>query len=94
MRQSIPHEVDPATLPSRIQHLANGRLDALMGIGDDELHASQAPGVSLRRNSVQIGSAWDVPISNPSTFRRPSALTPTAMMVATETVRPPRLTFR
>jgi hypothetical protein len=42
--------------------------------------------VSLRRNSVQIGSASEVPISMPSTSRRPSKLTPTAMMTATETI--------
>ena len=50
--------------------------------------------VSLRRNSVQIGSASEVPISMPRTSRRPSALTPTAMMTATETMRPPRRTLR
>ncbi|ESX80653.1 hypothetical protein X759_12040 [Mesorhizobium sp. LSHC420B00] len=50
--------------------------------------------VSLRRNSVQIGSASDVPTSMPSTSRWPSALTPTAMMTTTETMRPPRRTFR
>src|SRR5690606_39940464 len=50
--------------------------------------------VSLRRNSVQIGSASDVPISMPRTSRRPSVLTPTAMMTATETMRPPRRTLR
>ncbi len=43
MRQGIAHEVNPATLPGRIQHLADAGLDALTGIGDDELHASQAP---------------------------------------------------
>ena len=47
--------------------------------------------VSLRKNSVQIGSAAEVPTSIPKTSRRPSVLTPTAMMAATETIRPPRL---
>jgi hypothetical protein len=65
-----------------------------MRIGDDELDAAQATLVSLRRNSVQIASASDVPISMPSTSRRPSVLTPTAMMTATETMRPPRRTLR
>ena len=50
--------------------------------------------VSLRRNSVQIGSASEVPISIPKTSRRPSVLTPTAMMAATDTIRPPRRTLR
>ena len=43
--------------------------------------------VSLRRNPVQIGSASEAPISRPGTSRRPSALTPMAMMTATATVR-------
>jgi hypothetical protein len=50
--------------------------------------------VSLRRNSVQIGSASDVPVSRPRTSRRPSVFTPMAMMTATETIRPPRRTLR
>ena len=50
--------------------------------------------VSLRRNSVQIGSASEVPISSPGTSRRQSVLTATAMMVATDTIRPPRRTLR
>jgi hypothetical protein len=65
-----------------------------MGIGDDELDAAQASPGQLAQNSVQIASASDVPISMPSTSRRPSVLTPTAMMTATETMRPPRRTFR
>lgn len=50
--------------------------------------------VSLRWNSVQIGSASEVPISRPRTSRRPSVFTPMAMITATETIRPPRRTFR
>src|SRR4029077_14733416 len=38
---------------------------------------------SLRRNSVQKVSASEGPMSMPSTSRRPSALTPTAMITAT-----------
>lgn len=44
--------------------------------------------VSLRRNSVQIGSASEMPIYIPRTSRRPSVLT------ATETTRPPQRTLR
>lgn len=47
--------------------------------------------VSPRRNSVQIGSASDAPISKPGTWRRPAVFTPGAMMTATETIRPPHL---
>ena len=48
---------------------------------------------SLRKNSVQKVSASDGPMSMPSTSRRPSALTPTAMITATETMRWLRRTF-
>jgi hypothetical protein len=44
--------------------------------------------VSLRRNAVQKVSASDGPMSRPSTSRRPSLLTPTAMITATDTTRP------
>ncbi len=44
--------------------------------------------VSLRRNSIQKVAASETPMSMPSTSRRPSLLTPTAMITATETMRP------
>ena len=43
---------------------------------------------SWRRNSIQKVSASEAPIIMPSTSRRPSVLTPTAMITATETIRP------
>ena len=43
MGQRVSHEVNPATLPGRIEHLADGGLDAFMGIRDDELDAPHAP---------------------------------------------------
>jgi hypothetical protein len=48
----------------------------------------------LRRKSVQKVSASDAPIAMPSTSRRPSLLTPTAMVTATETIRPACRTLR
>ena len=42
MGEGIAHEVDPAALPGRVQHLGDRGLDALMGVGDHELHAAQA----------------------------------------------------
>jgi hypothetical protein len=44
--------------------------------------------INLRRKAVQKGSASEEPMSMPSTSRRPSLLTPTAMITATETIRP------
>jgi hypothetical protein len=43
---------------------------------------------SLRRNSVQKVSASEAPIAMPNTSRRPSLLTATATITATETMRP------
>ena len=34
MGQGVAHEVHPAALPGGVQHLGDGGLDALMGIGD------------------------------------------------------------
>src|SRR6202162_6511670 len=48
---------------------------------------------SLRRKSLQKLSASEVPIARPSTSRRPSPLTPTATITATETTWPSRRAF-
>ena len=42
MGQHVPHEVDATALPGGRQHLGDGGLQAFMGIGDDELDATQA----------------------------------------------------
>jgi hypothetical protein len=95
MGQDIPLKMHPAALPGRAQDLADRRLDAFVRIRDHQLHAAQsAPGQLARGNSVQIGSASDVPISRPRTSLRPSVFTPTAIMTATEPMRPPRRTLR
>ena len=51
-----------------------------MAIGDHQLDPAQATPGSLRRNPVQKVSASEGPMSMPSTSRRPSLLTPTAMI--------------
>ena len=40
--QRIAHEVHAAALPGAGEHPGDGGLDALVGVGDDELHASEA----------------------------------------------------
>jgi hypothetical protein len=42
MGQGIPLEVNAAALPAGIEHAGDGRLDALMGVTDDELHPGEA----------------------------------------------------
>jgi hypothetical protein len=78
--------VDTATLPAGAQQLGDRRLDAFMGVGDGQLDPAQPRRVSLRRKAVQKGSASEAPMSMPSTSRRPSLLTPTAIITATETI--------
>jgi hypothetical protein len=50
--------------------------------------------VSERRKLVQNGSASEGPIAIPSTSRTPSVLTATAIITATDTIRPASRTFR
>jgi hypothetical protein len=40
--QAVPEEVHRAALPRRAQHLGDRVLQALVGVGDDQLHADQA----------------------------------------------------
>lgn len=40
--ENVAHEVDPAALPGRAEHLGDGGLQAFVGVGDDQLDASEA----------------------------------------------------
>ena len=42
MGHGVAHEMDPAALPRGAQHFSDGGLQALVRIGDDQLHAPQA----------------------------------------------------
>src|SRR3954471_5480424 len=42
MSERVAHEVHAAALPSRAEHLRDRRLDALVSVGDDELHTPEA----------------------------------------------------
>ena len=87
-------KVDAATLPGGGEDLGDGGLDALMGVRNDELDAAQPRRASLRRKAVQKVSASDGPISMPQHLSAPSALTPTATMTGTDTMRPAWRIFR
>ena len=39
--QGVSHPVDPAALPRGPERLGNGGLEAFMGVGDDQLHATK-----------------------------------------------------
>ena len=83
------------SLPSGVHQLGDGGLDPLMGVRDHQLDAAQAAPAQLAKElgpeqppPAKAGvSASEGPTSMPSTSRRPSALTPTATITATETMR-------
>ena len=80
--------MDPTPLMRGVEHLRGRRPQPLVVIGDDQLDTTQAPSASERRNAVQNVSASEAPVATPSTSRRPSVFTPTAIITATETIRP------
>ena len=88
MGQDIAHEMHAAALPGGMQHLCNGRLEPFMGIRDYELDAAQAAPCQRAQELGPEGLGLEAPIAMPSTSRRPSLLTATATMTATETIRP------
>lgn len=61
MRRHVPHEVDAAALPGGRESLGDGRLQALMCIGDDKFDAAHAaPGElaqELRPDRLCLGCA-------------------------------------
>ncbi len=52
MGQHVAHEMDAIALPSGAQHLGDGSLDALVGVGDHQLDATQAPTRQLAQEGV------------------------------------------
>ena len=91
-----PHEVDAAATPGGARERAgDGRLQPLMGVGDDELGALQAAlGEGLEERAPRGVSACEGPMCSPTISRRPSGLTATAPLAAAETMRPPSRTLR
>ena len=87
--ERVAHGVDAAALPGGVAcTLATAALMPSCASEITSLTPRRPRRRSLRRNSVQKVSASEGPMSMPSTSRRPSALTPTAMITATETMRP------
>jgi hypothetical protein len=81
-------KVDAAALPAGGQHLRHRGLDAFVRIRDHQLDATQPapPQLAQELGAEHLGfGRADV---HASISRRPSLLTPTAMMAATDTMRP------
>ncbi len=89
MGQHVAHKVNAAALPGSVQHLGDCGLDAFMGIRDDQFDAAQTAAGELTQKSFQnvLGlRRADLPYPAPRACRR--LFTPTAMITATETMRP------
>ena len=94
MRQGIAHEVNAAALPGGADDAGDRGREALVGIGDDQLHARQAALDQALQEVDQKVSASEGPMPRPMISRRPSVLAATAIIAATETMRPPSRTLR
>ncbi len=90
VRHRIAHEVHTAALPGCGEDLRDGGLEPSCASEITSSAPRRPRRARWRRNSVQKFSASEAPIVMPSTSRRPSVLTPTAMITATETPGPPR----
>ena len=73
--------------------LETAAVEGPRSVGDDELDAPEAPAGKLAQEGGPEVFASEGPMSMPRISRRPSALTPTATMTATETMRPFWRTF-
>ena len=92
--QGVPHQVDAAALPGGAEDAGDRLLEAFVGIGDDQLHAFQAaPDQALEEARPERLRLRRADLS-PMISRRPSVLAATAIIAATETIRPPSRTLR
>jgi hypothetical protein len=78
--------VHAATLPGGIQNLGDGGLQPFMRIRDKQLDPTQITAGEAAQELGQKGSPSLLPMAMPSTSRRPSVLTATATITATETM--------
>ena len=93
VRQGIAHEVDATALPTGAQQLGDRRLDPFMRVRDHQLHPAQAPARQLAQEGGPEGFGLRGADVHAQHSRRPSLLTPTAIITATETIRPFCRTF-
>ena len=94
MGGDIPLKMHPTAPPGRAQNLGHRRLDALVRVRDHQLHAAQAATCQLAQEFGPDRLGLGCPYFHAQNLTRPSEFTPMAMMAATDTIRPPRLTYR
>ena len=90
--RSIPKKMHPTAPPRGGQDAGGGRLDALVRIPDHQASRRDGPAAHETPQERRSGTSRppDRPMAMPSTSRRPSVFTPTAMVTptATATMRP------
>jgi hypothetical protein len=89
MPEHVAYEVDAAALPCGVQNFCNGSFDAFMRVGDHQLDpAPTAPRqLAQERGPERFGlGRADVHLRNLTPAV--ALLTPTAMITATDTMRP------
>jgi hypothetical protein len=75
---------------TRQEHAGDRGLDAFVRIRDHQLDPGPTAALELAQ---ELDPEGDAPIAMPTTSRRPSVLTATAMVTATDTMRPASRTF-
>ncbi len=92
MGQDVAHEVDTTTLPRGAKDLGDDGFDAFMGIGDDQFDDPQAPSRQFVQKVGPEGFCLLGSDGHPQ-YLATSGGIGTAMMTATETMRPSWRTF-
>ena len=81
--------MNAAALPGGVQYPCDGGLQPLVRVGDHQFDTAQtAAGERAKEFGPERFGLQEQPTAMPRTSRRPSLLTPIAMVTATETMRP------
>jgi hypothetical protein len=94
MRERVAHPVNAAALPGGLEDALYGRPEAAVGVADDQLGAVEPARLQAAQEVHPEGLGLGGPSPRPMISRRPSVLAATAIMAATETIRPPWRTLR
>ena len=95
VRQSVAHPMNSASLPGRTEHTGDRVTQTLVSVGDDQLDALEtALDQALEESRPERFGFGRASANRRSISRRPSVVTATAIIAATETMRPPSRTLR
>ena len=93
MGEQVAHQMHAAALPRGIQHPGNCGLQSFMGIGDHQLHATQATASELAQELGPECLGLGETDIHAEDLAPAVVVDPTAMITATETMRPAWRTF-